>query len=275
MRPMQRATLWALAIWLVWVLSASPALATRCEDPRGFQAWLESFKQEAMAQGISQGAIDSALRGIDYDPNIISRDHRQGIFQQSFEQFASRMVSTHRLKKGADMLKRYGSILDRIEQQFGVPPSVIVAIWGFETDFGTNLGKFPTFRSLASLAYDCRRSALFQAELLDALRIVERGDMSPGEMRGAWAGEIGQTQFMPSSYFKYAIDFDSNGRRDLIRSVPDALASTANYLKSHGWRRGEPWAHGSPNFEVLLRWNESQVYSKTLAYFAEKLDGEP
>jgi membrane-bound lytic murein transglycosylase B len=137
------------------------------------------------------------------------------------------------------------------------------------------LGKFPTFRSLASLAYDCRRSALFQAELLDALRIVERGDMTPGEMRGAWAGEIGQTQFMPSSYFKYALDFDSNGRRDLIRSVPDALASTANYLKSHGWRRGEPWAHGSPNFEVLLRWNESQVYSRTLAYFAEKLDGEP
>jgi lytic murein transglycosylase len=270
---MQQATFWALAIWLA--LLTSPAFATRCEDPGGFEAWLEGFKREAVAQGISQGTIDAALGGINYDPSIISRDRRQGVFQQSFAQFASRMISTHRLKKGADMLKRYRSILDRIEQQFGVSPSVIVAIWGFETDFGTNLGKFPTFRSLGTLAYDCRRSVMFQAELLDALRIVERGDLKAGEMRGAWAGEIGQTQFMPSSYFKYAIDFDSDGRRDLIKSIPDALASTGNYLKSHGWRRGEPWAYGSPNFDVLHQWNESQVYSRTLAYFAEKLDSEP
>jgi membrane-bound lytic murein transglycosylase B len=105
-------------------------------------------------------------------------------------------------------------MLGRVEQQFGVPASVIVAIWGLETDFGVNLGRFPTFRSLATLAYDCRRSELFQAELLDALRIIERGDMTPDEMRGAWAGEIGQTQFMPSSYIKFAVDYDNNGRRD-------------------------------------------------------------
>src|SRR4029077_17383887 len=129
----------------------------------------------------------------------------------------------------------------RIEQKFGVPGSVIVAIWGLETDFGANLGKFSTFRSLAPLVYDCRRSALFQAELLAALRIVERGDLAPAEMRGAWAGEIGQTQFMPSSYIKFAVDFDGDGRRDLIRSAPDALASTANYLKSYGWKSGEGW----------------------------------
>jgi lytic murein transglycosylase len=173
------------------------------------------------------------------------------------------------------MLTRYGSILGRIEKQFGVAGSVIVAIWGLETDFGANLGGFATVRSLASLAYDCRRSELFQAELLDALRIIERGDMTPEEMRGAWAGEIGQTQFMPSSYIKFAVDFDNNGRRDLIRSVPDALASTANYLKSFGWKVGQPWEPGSANFEVLTQWNKSQVYSRTVGYFATRLEREP
>src|SRR5205814_6953926 len=120
-------------------------------------------------------------------------------------------------------------------------------------------------------AYDCRRPEKFRPELFDALRIVARGDMSAAEMRGAWAGEIGQTQFMPSSYLKFAVDYDGNGRRDLIRSVPDVLASTANYLKGYGWRRGESWIAGSHNFEVLLQWNKSQVYSKTIAYFATRL----
>ena len=133
-----------------------------------------------------------------------------------------------RLPRGANMLKQYGSVLSRIEQTYGVPGEVLVAIWGLETDFGVNIGKFPTLRSLATLAYDCRRTDLFRAELMDALRIVERGDLAPREMRGAWAGEIGQTQFMPSSYFKFAVDFDGNGRRDLLRSAPDVLASTAN-----------------------------------------------
>jgi lytic murein transglycosylase len=264
-----------LSIWLFLILSTFPALAAACGDPRGFPAWLDGFKGEAVAKGISQSAVNSALAEMAFDPTIVSRDRKQGVFQQSFEQFSSRMVSPDRLRKGAGMLKRYGSILDRIEQKFGVPGSVIVAIWGLETDFGANLGKFSTFRSLATLAYDCRRSALFQAELLDALRIVERGDLTPAEMRGAWAGEIGQTQFMPSSYLKYAVDYNGSGKRDLIKNVPDALASTANYLKSYGWRRGEPWTEGSANFDVLLKWNESQVYSRTLAYFAKRLETEP
>lgn len=265
----------AFVFGLVCALLTAPAFAAPCQDSAGFESWLESFKREAAVQGVSQKTIVSALTGLNYDPDIISRDRRQSVFQQSFEQFSGRMVSTDRLRKGANMLKRYGSLLGRIEQQFGVPASIIVAIWGLETDFGANLGRFPTFRSLATLAYDCRRSELFQAELVDALRIIERGDMTAEEMRGAWAGEIGQTQFMPSSYVKFAIDFDDNGRRDLIRSVPDALASTANYLKSFGWRRSQPWTPGSPNFEVLVQWNKSQVYSKTVAYFATKLESEP
>jgi len=265
----------ALVMGATCIVWTSSAFAATCQDPAGFASWLEGFKREAATQGISQKAVASALTGLNFDPEVISRDRRQGVFQQSFEQFSSRAVSPDRLKKGANMLKRHGSTLSRIEKQFGVPASVIVAIWGLETDFGANLGKFSTIRSLASLAYDCRRSELFQAELMDALRIIERGDMTPEEMRGAWAGELGQTQFMPSSYIKFAVDFDNNGRRDLIRSVPDALASTANFLKGFGWNAGQPWAPGSPNFDVLLQWNKSEVYSKTVAYFATQLEREP
>src|SRR5205807_4927691 len=159
-------------------------------------------------------------------------------------------------------------VLGRIEQAYGVPGEVLVAIWGLETDFGGNIGKFPTLRSLATLAYDCRRSDLFKAELMDALRIVERGDIAPQDLRGAWAGEIGQTQFMPSSYIKFAVDFDGNGRRDLLRSAPDVLASTANFLASYGWQRGKDWEPGSPHLAAIQPWNKSEVYAKTIAYFA-------
>ncbi|HLN10287.1 MAG TPA: lytic murein transglycosylase, partial [Xanthobacteraceae bacterium] len=234
-------------------------------------AWLDAFQQEAAGQGISQRTISSALSGVAFDPGIVAKDHAQGVFRQSFEQFSGRMISAYRMQKGASLLKRYAATFGRIEQQFGVPGPVLVAIWGLETDFGADSGKLPTLRSLATLAYDCRRAPMFRAELLDALRIIDRGDMTAAEMRGAWAGEIGQTQFMPSSYIKFAVDFDGDGRRDLIRSAPDALASTANFLKGYGWRRSEPWSDGSDNFQVLLQWNKSMVYSRTVAAFAERL----
>jgi lytic murein transglycosylase len=178
------------------------------------------------------------------------------------------------MSRASKLLQQYGAVFASIEKQYGVPGPVIVAIWGLETDFGANSGKVPTIRALASLAYDCRRPDKFRGELLAALKIVERGDMSPADMRGAWAGEIGQTQVLPSSYLKYAVDYDGNGRRDLIRSVPDVLASTANYLKGYGWQRGQPWGEGTANFQVLLQWNASQVYTKTVAYFAEQLAGK-
>jgi lytic murein transglycosylase len=259
-----------LALVMLWFGCAlAPAVAAA---PCGgdFGAWLETFKQEAAAQGVSQRTIQGALDGVTSDPAVIARDHAQGVFRQSFEQFSGRMVPP-RLARGARLLQKYGPIFNRIEQQFGVPGAVIVAIWGLETDFGATDGNFPTIRALATLAYDCRRPDKFRGELLAALRIVERGDMSPGEMRGAWAGEIGQTQFLPSSYLKYAVDYEGTGRRDLIRSVPDVLASTANYLKAYGWQPGQPWGEGTANFQVLLQWNASQVYTQTIAYFAQRL----
>jgi lytic murein transglycosylase len=249
---------------------AAPAAAAPCGGD--FGAWLDGFKREAATEGVSQHTIQSALAGVTYDPGIIARDHAQGVFRQSFEQFSGRMVPP-RLNRGAKLLQQYSATFSRIEQQYGVPGPVLVAIWGLETDFGANSGKFPTIRSLATLAYDCRRPDKFRGELLAALRIVERGDMNPTDMRGAWAGEIGQTQFLPSSYLKFAVDYDGNGHRDLIHSVPDVLASTANYLKGYGWQRGQPWGEGTANFQVLLEWNKSQVYTKTVAYFAQQLAG--
>jgi membrane-bound lytic murein transglycosylase B len=259
----------AFAVSAALFIPGAPALAASC-GTGNFDAWLNEFRSEAAAKGISQSAIASGLAGVTLDQAVLSRDRSQRVFNQSFEEFSGRMVPP-RLARGANMMKQYGSVLARIEQSYGVPGEVLVAIWGLETDFGVNIGKFPTIRSLATLAYDCRRSEMFRAELMDALRIVERGDLAPSEMRGAWAGELGQTQFMPSSYIKFAVDFDGNGRRDLLRSAPDVLASTANYLAGHGWQRGKDWEPGSANFAAIQQWNKSEVYSKTVAYFASQL----
>ena len=271
MRPMTA----RLAIFILWLGSMIVPAAATAPCGGDFGTWLEGLKAEAAAQGVSQNTIQSALGGVTFDPNIIARDHAQGVFHQSFEQFSGRMVSPDRLRKGANMIKRYGSILERIEDRYGAPAEVLVAIWGLESDYGVNQGKYPTLRSLATLAYDCRRSEKFRAELLDALRIIQRGDLTATEMIGAWAGEIGQTQFLPSAYLNFAVDFEGTGRRDLIHNSLNALASTANYLKGYGWVSGKPWTEGNPNFLVLQKWNESEVYAKTVAYFASRLEKEP
>ena len=263
----------AFALSALLTIAAAPAFAAACGTGT-FEGWLEDFKKEAMAKGIPQNVVATSLAGVTLDKSVLARDQNQKVFSQSFEEFSGRMVPP-RLTRGSNMMKQYGSVLGRIEQTYGVPGEIIVAIWGLETDFGVNLGKFQTLRSLASLAYDCRRSDLFKAELMDALRIVERGDIPPQDLRGAWAGEIGQTQFMPSNYVKYAVDFDGNGKRDLLRSVPDVLASTANFLASKGWQRGKDWEAGSANFAVLKEWNKSEVYSRTIGYFATQLARAP
>jgi lytic murein transglycosylase len=257
---------------LMLCAASGAALAQNTPCGGDFGSWLQGVKTDAAAQGISQRAIQSGLAGIVSDPAVIARDHAQGVFRQSFEQFSGRMVPP-RMARASQRLAQYAATLSRIEQQFGVPGPIIVAIWGLETDFGADNGNFPTIRSLASLAYDCRRPDKFRGELLAALKIVDRGDMSPADMHGAWAGEIGQTQFLPSSYLKFAVDYDGDGRRDLIHSVPDVLASTANYLKGYGWQPHQPWGEGTANFQVLLQWNASQVYTKTVAFFAEQLTG--
>jgi len=266
-----RAVANAFLLTTLIALSGAARAANCGNDASGFPSFLEEMRREAAAQGVSPQGI-AALNGVNYDSAVISRDRRQGVFRQSFEQFAGRMVPP-RLGRGQAMMQRHAALLSRIERDYGVSPAVLVAIWGLETDFGADIGNFSTIRALATLAHDCRRPEKFRPELIDALRIVGRGDMSPAEMRGAWAGEIGQTQFMPSSYIKYAVDYDGNGRRDLIRSVPDVLASTANYLRAYGWQRGGGYGPGTRNFQAILGWNKADVYARTIAYFAEQLEG--
>jgi lytic murein transglycosylase len=246
------------------------------ETPDGFSAWLEGFKQEAEIGGLPPAVIDSALSNVTYDPDVIAHDRRQGSFGQDFDKFVAKRVSGYRVRKGRQMLLAYAEPLEKIERRFGVPGPVLVAIWGLETEFGAGLGNYPTFGALATLAYDCRRADQFREELVDALKLVARGDMQPEEMRGAWAGEIGQTQFMPSTYLKYATTADGGGVADLVGSSEDALASTANFLKAKGWKRGQGFHEGEPNFAALLQWNAAPVYAKTIAFFADRLaESEP
>lgn len=216
--------------------------APACHNTGNFEHWLEAFKQEAASQGISRQAISAALDGVTFDPSVIKRDRGQGVFQQSFLQFSERMTAIGRYQNGLKQIKANAALFARIEQQTGVPPAVVAALWGLESDYGAYKGGiFPIIRAVATLAYDCRRSEFFRKQLMDAVRIVQRGDLRPDEMIGNWAGELGPTQFTPSDYFKHGLDFDGDGRVDMIRSVPDALASAANLLKSFGWQRGQPW----------------------------------
>ena len=171
------------------------------------------------------------------------------------------------------MPKRYAESLAKIEQRFGVPGPVLVAIWGLETGFGTDNGAFPTFTALATLAYDCRRAERYRAELIDALMLVQRGVVRPNQLRGAWASELGQTQFMPSAYLMFATTPDGGGSPDLIHNSTDALASTANFLQGHGWQRGAGWDENEPNFAAILQWNRAPIYAKTVALFADRLAG--
>ncbi len=263
---MQRTTLAAAA----WILIASlvPAYAA-CPSPAGFNRWLQQFKQEAAAQGISKRTISAALNGVRYDPAVIRKDRAQGVFAQNFLQFSGRMVGGYRQKQGAAQLRKYAPVFARIKKQYGVPGPVLVAFWGLETDFGKVMGKMQTMQSLATLSFDCRRPEEFRVQLLDALRVIERGDLSPAQMRGPAHGEVGQFQFQPTNYYKYAVDFDGNGRRDLIRSAPDSLASAANYLRSIGWQPGQPWLE-----EVIvpadLPWDQADVtIKKPRAFWAQ------
>lgn len=253
-------------------LPVPPVRLAPCGDgAAGFETWLASFRAHAASQGIREDVIARALDDVVYDESVIALDRSQRAHKVSFEKFAASHVTKARVRRGTRELAARADLLDRIERRFGVAREVLVAIWGLETDFGANQGSTPSLRALATLAYDCRRSDRFRDELESALRIVQRGDIPVERMVGAWAGEVGQTQFLPSSYERFGVDFDDDGRADVVGSVDDALASTASYLAGHGWRAGEPWDERSPNFEVLASWNRSEVYRKTIALFATKL----
>jgi lytic murein transglycosylase len=259
------------AAFLLTLLAPTGAYALKCSSgPARFGTWLSDFRVVAKRQGVSPRVLAN-LDGLTYSTAVIRADRNQRHFKQSFGEFSRRMITGGRVAKGRAMLVKHASALARIEKSFGVPPEVIVAIWGLETDYGVNMGNLPVLRSVATLAYDCRRTERFQNELMSALKIIQRGDMSAGELKGAWAGEIGQAQFMASSYLNFAVDGDGNGRINLIRSQLDVMASIASYLRGHGWRAGAGYAPGQPNFRVIATWNKATVYQKTIAAFAKRL----
>ncbi len=254
----------------LWLTALSgPAVAAQCGGD--FGTWLAGFEKQALAAGISQATLARALTGVTPSAAILKLDRRQGYFKQSFETYRAKRVTAAHIRLGKEHLRRSAGLFAGLEKRFGVPAPILVAIWGLETGFGGGTGNTPAIRALATLAHDCRRSAFFTNELIAALEIVQRGDLTPSQMKGGWAGELGQTQFLPSSYVKYGVDYDGNGRVDLIHSSTDALASTANYLKGHGWRAGAPWGEGTANFQVLHEWNKADVYCRTIVWFAQQI----
>ncbi|MBU0498921.1 MAG: lytic murein transglycosylase [Gammaproteobacteria bacterium] len=218
---------------------AGNALADGCNNTP-FADWLQEVKREAAAKGISPAVIQN-LDGLTYDPKVIAMDRKQGVFAQTFLTFAGRMANNYRLTHGQKYMQEYAGLFSKLEAEFGVPAPVVVAFWSLETDFGANTGSFDTLRSLATLAHDCRRPEKFRPQLISALEVIEKGYLTPAEMKGAWAGELGQTQFLPSDYIENGVDGDNDGRVDLLKSKPDVLASTSKLVASFGWRRGEPW----------------------------------
>ena len=257
------------------VLGLSSARAADCgKSGEGFSDWLSAFKQVAALDGVSREAVDAALAGVAYDASVKAHDHGVAAFGHNFASFAASHVTPGAVARGKAMLRTHAEPLAKIEQRFGVPGPALVAIWGLETSFGADNGSFPTFSALATLAWDCRRADRFRAELIDAMMLVERGVVQhPRQLRGAWAGEIGQTQLMPSAVLMFATTPDGEGTPDLIDNSADALASTAKFLQAHGWQRGAGWDEGEPNFAAILEWNSAPIYAKTVALFADRLAG--
>lgn len=213
-----------------------------CQNTSGpFDKWLAAFKQEALSRGVRPQTIQAALGGLQMDQKIIYIDRGQSFFSQPFLDFYGKLATTNRVNSSLNQIRKNAGTFARAEEQFGVPAAVITAFWALESDFGAGMGHRPVLVSLATLAWDCRRGEMFREELHAALRIIDKGDLTPAEMVSSWAGELGQTQFLPTHYDKNAVDFDGDGRRNLFKSPADVIGSSANFLKSLGWKKGEPW----------------------------------
>ena len=220
----------------------APDPAPRAVPNAGWDAWVAGFKDRAAGRGISQGTIDAAFRGAGFLPEVIEKDRNQTEFKRSLEDYLNIAASDERVSLGRQMFAEYGSTLRAIESRYGVQAHVVAAVWGLESFFGTRRGNVPVVSALSTLAYEGRRGEFFESQLTAALRILQAGDTSPGAMTGSWAGAMGHTQFIPTSYLEFAVDFTGDGRRDIWSDDPsDALASTAAYLQRSGWTPGLPW----------------------------------
>lgn len=225
-----------LAMDLPWAAEHDPTA------PRpSFDRWLEGLRHEAREQGISSATLNAALAAVRPSDRVIELDRRQPEFTQTFWDYLDKRVTPERVARGRELLEAHGALLRSVSARYGVQPHYLVAFWGLETNFGGYLGDFPVIDALATLAYDGRRDAFFRAQLLDALRILDAGHVSLPRMKGSWAGAMGQLQFIPSTFVRYAVDADGDGRKDLWGTLPDVFASGANFLAGLGWKGDERW----------------------------------
>ncbi|NVO57572.1 lytic murein transglycosylase [Rhodobacteraceae bacterium B1Z28] len=282
------------------VSSKAPASRMKPVPNAGWDAWVAGFKGRAASQGISQSTINSAFQGAGYLPEVIERDRNQVEFKRSLEDYLAIAASDERISTGRQMLQRHGGTLSRIESQYGVDKEVVVAVWGLESRYGARRGDVPVVSALSTLAYDGRRGQFFESQLVASMKILQNGDTTPDNMTGSWAGAMGHTQFIPTSYLAYAVDFTGDGRRDIWSDDPtDSLASTAAYLARAGWVRGQPWGgevgsaaanSGTPvavlqpqtpgpriavfrNFQVIKRYNNSDSYAIGVGHLADRIAG--
>ncbi|MBO6725977.1 MAG: lytic murein transglycosylase [Rhizobiaceae bacterium] len=254
---------------------SAPAFAQQCGGD--FGAWKNQVTQEAQQAGIGQRGM-AALKGARVDQKVLSRDRAQGVFNQTFTEFAGRMISSYRLKNGAANIRKYASIFAKAEADYGVPAAVITAFWALETDFGAVQGDFNTLNAIVTLAHDCRRPEIFRPQIIPLLKLIDSGAY-PANVTGAWAGEIGQTQMLPSDILTKGVDGDGDGRVDMKKSVPDVILTTANKIKSRGWLPGVPWME-EVRVPASLPWEQTGIVtrlpvSQWAAWGVTKRDGSP
>lgn len=252
-------------------MSIGHAQAQQCGNDGGrFNSWKGEFRQVAAANGIGERGL-AALDGTSYSTQTISADRNQRSFRLSLDEFMQRRGADAIVNRGRRMKDQHASLLASLERQFGVPAGPLVAIWGMETAFGDFLGNQNIVSSIVTLAYDCRRTDFFRPHALAALALVDRGWLSPSD-RGAAHGEIGQTQFLPANVIRFGVDGDGDGRVDMINSRADALASTANFLRAHGWQPGAGYQPGEPNYAAIQAWNAASVYQQSIAIIGRRID---
>ena len=274
-----------------------PASRMQAVPNAGWDAWVAGFKVRAASQGISQTTINRAFQGAGYLPGVIARDRNQVEFKRSLEDYLAIAASDERISTGKQMVVRHAGTLSQIEAKYGVDKEVVVAVWGLESRYGARRGDVPVISATSTLAYDGRRGAFFEKQLIAALQIIQEGDTTPANMTGSWAGAMGHTQFIPTSYLAYAVDFTGDGRRDIWSEDPaDSLASTAAYLSRAGWVRGQRWGgeagtvSGTPvavlqpqtpgpriavfrNFQVIKRYNNSDSYAIGVGHLSDRIAG--
>lgn len=266
------------AVWAGLMTAAAAAFAPAAASAAscgntaaGFDNWVQEFKQQAAGR-ISPATLDRAFANVSYNKATIRADRGQKSFKLSLSQFMDKRGGAAIISRGKRMKAQNAALFNSIESRYGVPAGPLIAIWGMETGFGGFMGKEHTLSAVSTLAFDCRRSDYFTDQLYAALTLVQRGDLSP-DARGAAHGEIGQTQFLPANVLRYGVDGDGNGHIDMVRSKADALASTANFLRGHGWRPGGGYQPGEANFGAIQGWNAASVYQQAIAQIAAEIDG--